>query len=72
MPIDPVTAKIIAQLAIKTITDEESRNKILIAVIVPISIVLLILSMFVYILSRFYGDKSSHLSNSPISHTIYP
>ncbi len=51
MPIDPVSTKIIAQLAIKTITDEESRNKIIIAVIIPIIIVLLILSMFVYILS---------------------
>ena len=51
MPIDPATAKMIAQLAIKTITDEESRNKIVAIVIIPIIIVLLILSMFVYILS---------------------
>lgn len=52
MAIDPATAKIIAQVALKVATDEETRKKIIMIVLTPVIVVLLILTMFVYIITH--------------------
>jgi hypothetical protein len=52
MAIDPATAKLLAQIALKAATDEETRKKIIMIVLIPIVSVLLILSMFVYIITH--------------------
>lgn len=52
MAIDPVTAKIIEQLALKAVTDDEAQKKIIIIALIPVMSVLLILTMFVYIITH--------------------
>lgn len=49
MAIDPVTTKIITRVALKMATDEEMRKKIVTIALIIIISVLLILTMFVYI-----------------------
>lgn len=52
MAIDPLIAKALTHLAIKVATDEESRKKILLLILTPVLSVLLIMSMFFYILTH--------------------
>jgi len=52
MAIDPATAKILAQIALKAATDEEARKKIIMIALIPVVSVLLILSIFVYIVTH--------------------
>lgn len=52
MAIDPATAKILAQIALKAATDEDARKKIIMIALIPVVSVLLILSMFVYIITH--------------------
>lgn len=52
MAIDPATAKLIAQAALKLTTDEQARKRLLLIILVPILSVLLILTAFVYILTH--------------------
>ena len=52
MAIDPATAKILAQLALKAFTDEETRKRIIMIALIPVISVLLILTMFVYIITH--------------------
>ena len=42
MAIDPATAKLLAQIALKAATDEEARKKIIMIALIPIVSVLLI------------------------------
>ena len=65
MALDPLTAKILTHLVVKTVTDEEARKKMLILILTPILSVLLIMSMFFYILThpldflgQFFDSKS--------------
>lgn len=51
MAIDPVTAKILAQAAVKAATDEESRKRILIMIIAPIVGLLLLIALILYIIT---------------------
>jgi len=51
LAIDPVTAKILAQAAVKAATDEESRKRILIMIIAPIVGLLLLIALILYIIT---------------------
>jgi hypothetical protein len=52
MAIDPATAKLLAQAALKLISDERTRKRLLIIILAPILSVILILTAFVYILTH--------------------
>ena len=52
MAIDPITAKILTQAALKLINDEEARKKVFMIILIPIISVLLILTMFVYLIAH--------------------
>ena len=50
MAIDPATAKLLAQAALKLASDEEARKRLLMIILTPLLCVVLILTAFVYIL----------------------
>jgi hypothetical protein len=59
MAIDPATAKAIAQIAAKVLTDEETRKRIIAIVLVPILAVVVIIGIPFYILTHpldFLGE----------------
>lgn len=59
MAIDPATAKLLAQAALKLASDEEARKRLLIIILTPLLCVVLILTAFVYILTHpleFLGE----------------
>ena len=72
MAIDPATAKIIAKVAISTITDEEKRRNLIIGIVVAIVIVLLIILIPLFILlsplqaikSYFTADDEGNIKDS--------
>ncbi len=75
MAIDPVTAKLIAQAALKLTTDEKARKRLLFIILTPVLCVVLILTTFVYILthpleflSEFFDSQAitevEHLQNN--------
>jgi hypothetical protein len=61
---DPMTAKLLAQAAVKIVTDEQARRRLLLLILMPLLSVLLILTAFFYILTHplealgefFHGD----------------
>ncbi|KUO73785.1 MAG: murein hydrolase [Desulfosporosinus sp. BRH_c37] len=52
MAIDPATAKLLAQAALKLASDEEARKRLLMIILTPLLCVVLILTAFVYILTH--------------------
>lgn len=59
MAIDPATAKLLAQVALKIATDEKARKRLLFIILTPVLCVVLILTTFVYILTHpleFLGE----------------
>lgn len=52
MAIDPATAKLIAQIALKLATDEEARKRIFMIILIPVLSLVLILTTFLYILTH--------------------
>lgn len=59
MAIDPATAKLLAQAALKLASDEEARKRLLIIILTPLLCVVLILTALVYILTHpleFLGE----------------
>lgn len=52
MAVDPLIAKALTHLAVKVATDEETRKKMLLLILTPVLSVLLIMSMFFYILTH--------------------
>ncbi|MCX7748247.1 MAG: C39 family peptidase [Clostridia bacterium] len=67
MAIDPVTAKLIAKAAIKAATDEEARKKIVIIILIPVISVLLILTMFTYIITHPLDFLSTIFSGNELT-----
>ena len=51
MAIDPATAKIIAKAAVQVVTDEETRQRVLIMILAPIVGLLLLIAFIVYIIT---------------------
>lgn len=52
MAVDPLIAKALTHLAVKVATDEETRKKMLLLILTPVLSVLLIMSLFFYILTH--------------------
>ncbi len=52
MAIDPLTSKLLTHLAIKAAADAEARKRMLILILTPLIAVLLIITMFFYILTH--------------------
>ena len=51
MAVDPVTAKILAQLAAQAATDEQARKRLLIIILAPVISLLLLIAFIVYLLT---------------------
>lgn len=67
--IDPATAKLIAQVSIQVVTDEETRKKVVAIALIPIIAVVMILSMAYYILTNPIEVLSNLFNNE--QHTVY-
>ena len=65
MAIDPATAKILAQVAVKVVTDEETRTKILYAALIAITVSVFILLLPIYILTHPFEMLKMAFSDSP-------
>jgi hypothetical protein len=52
LAIDPITSKLLTHLAVKAVTDAEARKRMLIFILTPLIAVLLIITMFFYILTH--------------------
>lgn len=70
MAIGSVTIKIIAQLALKVITDEEARKRIVIIALIPIISVLLILTMFVDIITHPLDQLGTLFSDNELTQVM--
>jgi len=70
MAIDPVTAKIVAQLALKAASDEEARKRIVIIALIPIISVLLILTMFVDIITHPLDQLGTLFSGNELTQVM--
>lgn len=51
MAVDPVTAKIVAQLAVKAATDKQARRRLLIAILAPVLFLLLLIAFIIHLLT---------------------
>ncbi|QOX64393.1 murein hydrolase [Anoxybacterium hadale] len=51
MAVDPITAKILAQLAAQAVTEEQARKRLLCIILAPIIALLLLISLILYILT---------------------
>lgn len=67
MAMDPATAKIIAQAALEIAKNEEIRKKVIMIALIPIISVLLILSMFTYIITHPLDMLSAILSGNELT-----
>ncbi|MDL2300972.1 C39 family peptidase [Lachnospiraceae bacterium OttesenSCG-928-D06] len=61
MAIDPATAKLIAQITIKAVTDEDARRKILVVILAPIIGLLLLIAFILYLITSPFSLISSWL-----------
>lgn len=71
MAIDPATAKLIAQAALKLATDEKARKRLLFIILTPVLCVVLILTTFVYILTHpleFLGEFFDSQAITEVEH----
>jgi hypothetical protein len=76
---DPLTAKLIAQAAVKVVTDEQARRRLLLLIFAPILCVLLILTAFFYIITHplaalgefFQGDAMTQVSQMQNDYGMY-
>ena len=67
--IDPATAKLVAQIAIQVVKDEETRKRIIAIALIPIISVVMILSMAYYIVTNPIEVLSNLFNNE--EHTVY-
>ena len=51
MAVDPITAKLLAQLAVQTATDEQARKRLLIIIIAPVITLLVIVAFILYLIT---------------------
>lgn len=71
MAIDPATAKLLAQAALKLATDEKARKRLLFIIFTPLLCVILILTTFVYILTHpleFLGEFFDSQAITEVEH----
>ena len=65
MAIDPVTAKILAQVATKVVTDEETRNKVLYIILISVTISVFILLIPLYLLTHPFEMLKAAFVDTP-------
>ena len=51
MAVDPITAKLLARLAVQTVTDEQARKRLLIIILAPVISLLLLIAFILYLLT---------------------
>ncbi len=71
MAIDPATAKLLAQAALKLATDEKARKRLFFIVLTPLFCVIFILTTFVYILTHpleFLGEFFDSQAITEVEH----
>lgn len=72
MAIDPATAKLIAKVAISTLTDEEKRTRLIVGIVIAVSIFVFIILLPIYILLSpletlklyFTADSNENINDS--------
>lgn len=67
MAVDPLTAKLLAQAAIKAATDEETRRRILIMVLAPVIGFLLLVALILYIITSPFSALAQWLIGDEIA-----
>lgn len=71
MAVDPITAKILAQLAAQAVTDEQVRKRLLIIILAPIIFLLALIALIIYLITspfsmlsgRLVGDELAAVEN---------
>lgn len=67
MAIDPVTAKILAQVALKAASDEESRKRIFIIILAPVLFLLLLIALILYLITSPFSMLAGGLVGDEIN-----
>ena len=67
MAIDPLTAKLLAQVAARAATDEESRRRTLILILAPILGLLLLIAFILYLITSPFSMLSQWLVGDEVS-----
>ena len=67
MAIDPVTAKILAQVALKAASDEESRKRIFIIILAPVLFLLLLIALILYLITSPFSLLAGWLVGDEIN-----
>lgn len=67
MAIDPVTAKILAQVALKAASDEESRKRIFIIILAPVIFLLLLIALILYLITSPFSMLAGWLVGDEIN-----
>ena len=67
MAIDPVTAKILAQVALKAASDEESRRRIFIIILAPVLFLLLLIALILYLITSPFSMLAGWLVGDEIN-----
>ena len=67
MAIDPLTAKLLAQVAARAATDEESRRRTLSLILAPILGLLLLIAFILYLITSPFSMLSQWLVGDEVS-----
>lgn len=67
MAIDPVTAKILAQVALKAASNEESRKRIFIIILAPVLFLLLLIALILYLITSPFSMLAGWLVGDEIN-----
>jgi hypothetical protein len=67
LAIDPATAKILVQAAIKVVTDEEARHRMFILILAPIIGLILLIAMILYLITSPLSSVQKGLTGNDIS-----
>lgn len=67
MAIDPVTAKILAQVALKAASDEESHKRIFIIILAPVLFLLLLIALILYLITSPFSMLAGWLVGDEIN-----
>ncbi|MEF9921452.1 MAG: C39 family peptidase [Christensenellaceae bacterium] len=67
MAIDPITAKILAQLAVQAATDEQTRKRLLCIILGPIIFILILFALIIYLISSPFSALSGWLVGDEFS-----
>lgn len=71
MAVDPLTAKILAKVAMQAATDSESRKRILFMILAPVLGLLLLIAFILYLISLLCAYGSIHVPTIFVQQKIY-